>query len=57
MPGGRGRWCREGLTFVLQVEAGGGHTDVRLEVQVELVGGAVEQGGHRGPWKEGGHGH
>lgn len=45
-PGGQ---CPRGLTFVLEVEASGGHADVRLEVQVELVGRAVQQGGHRGP--------
>ena len=38
----------EELTFVLQVEAGSGHADVRLEVQVELVGCAIEQCWHRG---------
>lgn len=39
------------LTFVLQVEASRSHADVRLEMQVELIGGAVQQGGHCGSCK------
>lgn len=41
-----------GLTFVFQVKTGGGHADVRLEAQVELVGRAVQQRRHGGTWGE-----
>ena len=41
-----------GLTFVLQSESGRRHADVWEEVQVELVGGAVEEGRDRGAFRE-----
>lgn len=36
------------LTFVLQVESGSGHTDVGEKMQVELVGGAVQESWNSG---------
>lgn len=39
------------LTLVFQVEASSRHTDVRIEVEIELVGGAVQEGGHRCSWE------
>ena len=38
------------LTFILEVEPGSDHADVGVEVKVELIGGAVQQGWRCRTW-------